>query len=138
MAATTLIDRLIEAFQVLPGVGPKSAQRMVLNLLQKNRSGGRHLAELLTETIDRVGECEACRNLSENRLCPLCEDLRRDDRIMCIVESPADILALEHAGGFRGGTSCCTGICRRSTASDRRNWSFTGSSGGCASSRPRS
>jgi recombination protein RecR len=102
MPGTTLIDRLIEAFQVLPGVGPKSAQRMVLYLLQRNRSGGRHLAEVLTETLERVGECESCRNLSETPRCPLCEDPRRDDRLLCVVESPADILALEHAGGYRG------------------------------------
>jgi recombination protein RecR len=102
MPASTLIDRLIEAFQVLPGVGPKSAQRMVLYLLQKNRSGGRHLAVVLADALERVGECESCRNLSETPRCPLCEDARRDDRVLCVVESPADILALEHAGGFRG------------------------------------
>jgi recombination protein RecR len=102
MPASTLIDRLIEAFQVLPGVGPKSAQRMVLYLLQKNRGGGRHLAEVLADALERVGECESCRNLSETPRCPLCEDARRDDRVLCVVESPADILALEHAGGFRG------------------------------------
>jgi recombination protein RecR len=102
MTGSSLIARLIEAFQVLPGVGPKSAQRMVLYLLQKNRSGGRHLADLLGETIERVGECESCRNLSETPRCPLCEDPRRDDRLLCVVETPADILALEHAGGYRG------------------------------------
>lgn len=102
MSGPTLIDRLIEAFQVLPGVGPKSAQRMVLYLLQRNRAGGRHLAEILAATLERVGECESCRNLSETPRCPLCEDPRRDDRLLCVVESPADILALEHAGGYRG------------------------------------
>jgi recombination protein RecR len=102
MPANTLIERLIEAFQVLPGVGPKSAQRMVLHLLQRNRGGGRHLAEVLALAIERIGECEACRNLSETALCPLCADPRRDDRVLCVVEAPADILALEHAGGFRG------------------------------------
>jgi recombination protein RecR len=102
MTGSSLIARLIEAFQVLPGVGPKSAQRMVLYLLQKNRSGGRHLALLLGETLERVGECESCRNLSETPRCPLCDDPRRDDRLLCVVETPADILALEHAGGYRG------------------------------------
>lgn len=102
MPAGTLIERLIEAFQVLPGVGPKSAQRMVLFLLQKNRGGGRHLAEVLATALERVGECECCRNLSETARCALCEDPRRDDRLLCVVESPADILALEHAGGYRG------------------------------------
>lgn len=102
MARTSLIERLIEAFQVLPGVGPKSAQRMVLFLLQRNRPGGRNLAEVMLEALDRVGECESCRNLTETPRCRLCEDPRRDDRLLCVVESPADILALEHAGGFRG------------------------------------
>jgi recombination protein RecR len=102
MREASLIARLIEAFQVLPGVGPKSAQRMVLFLLQKNRDGARRLAQMLAETVARVGECESCRNLSEHPQCPLCEDPRRDDRLLCVVESPADILALEHAGGYRG------------------------------------
>jgi recombination protein RecR len=99
---TPLIDRLIEAFQVLPGVGPKSAQRMTLYLLQRSRDGGRHLAQTLLEAIDRIGECADCRNLSEQPRCRLCGDVRRDDAVLCVVESPADILAIEHAGGFRG------------------------------------
>jgi recombination protein RecR len=99
---TPLIDRLIEAFQVLPGVGPKSAQRMALYLLQKHRDGGRRLAEVLCDAVDRIGECADCRNLSEQARCRLCEDPRRDDSVLCVVESPADILAIEHAGGYRG------------------------------------
>jgi recombination protein RecR len=102
MAASPLIDRLIEAFQVLPGVGPKGAQRMVLYLLQRNRSGGSHLAAVLAQAIESVGECADCRNLTEDPRCRFCEDPRRDDRLLCVVESPADILAIEHAGGFRG------------------------------------
>jgi recombination protein RecR len=102
MAMSPLIERLIEAFQVLPGVGPKSAQRMVLYLLQRNRSGGRHLAEVLAEAVERVGECRTCRNLSEEPQCRLCADPRRDDSLLCVVESAADILAIEHAGGYRG------------------------------------
>jgi recombination protein RecR len=102
MALSPLIDRLIEAFQVLPGVGPKGAQRMVLYLLQRNRAGGRHLAEVLAEAVEVVGECADCRNLTEGSRCRFCEDTRRDDAVLCVVESPADILALEQAGGFRG------------------------------------
>ncbi len=102
MAASPLIERLVEAFQVLPGVGPKGAQRMVLYLLQRNRAGGRHLAEVLGEAVDRVGECEDCRNLSEQPKCRICEDPRRDDELLCVVESAADILAIEQAGGYRG------------------------------------
>ena len=102
MALSPLIDRLIEAFQVLPGVGPKGAQRMVLNVLQHNRSGGQMLAEVLADAVARVGECEGCRNLCEEPRCRFCTDPRRDDALLCVVESPADILAIERAGGFRG------------------------------------
>ena len=102
MARSPLIERLVEAFQVLPGVGPKGAQRMALYLLQRNREGGRHLAAVLAEAIERVGECTDCRNLSETPRCRYCEDPRREDALLCVVESPADILALEHAGGYRG------------------------------------
>ena len=102
MSSQALIDRLIEAFQVLPGVGPKGAQRMVLYLLQKNRAGGRHLAEVLADAVERVGECETCRNLSEEPQCRLCADPQRDDSVLCVVESPADVLAIEQAGGYRG------------------------------------
>lgn len=102
MAMSPLVERLIEAFQVLPGVGPKGAQRMVLYLLQRNREGGRHLAEALAAAVERVGQCETCRNLSETQQCPLCTDVRRDDSLLCVVESAADILAIEQAGGFRG------------------------------------
>ena len=102
MSTSPLIDRLIEAFQVLPGVGPKGAQRMVLYLLQRNRAGGRHLAGVLAEAVERVGECQTCRNLSEEPQCRLCADPRRDDSLLCVVESAADVLAIEHAGGYRG------------------------------------
>ena len=102
MSNGSLIEGLIEAFQVLPGVGPKGAQRMVLYLLQRNRTGGRHLADVLAEALRRVGQCETCRNLSEAPQCALCRDPRRDDSLLCVVESAADVLALEHAGGYRG------------------------------------
>ena len=102
MTVSPLIDRLIEAFQVLPGVGPKGAQRMVLFLLQRNRAGGRLLAEVLAEAVERVGECRDCRNLCEEPQCSICADPRRDDAVLCVVESPADILAIERAGGYRG------------------------------------
>ena len=87
---------------MLPGVGPKSAQRMALHVLQRNRDGGAQLAELLHSAVQQVVQCEACRTLTENRLCRLCDDDRREDITLCVVESPADILAIEQAGGFRG------------------------------------
>lgn len=102
MGLSPLIDRLIEAFQILPGVGPKGAQRMVLHLLQHNRSGGGALAEVLAAAMQGVGHCERCRTFTEHELCRFCEDLRRDDTQLCVIESPADILAIEQAGGFRG------------------------------------
>ena len=102
MGVSPLIDSLIEAFQILPGVGPRSAQRMVLHLLQRNREGGARLAELLAEAMQRVGQCQYCRNVSEEPVCRYCLDAKRDDSVLCVLESPADILAIEQAGGFRG------------------------------------
>jgi len=102
MGISPLIDRLIESFQVLPGVGPKGAQRMALHLLQHNRDGGKHLATVLAEAMAGVDHCERCRNLSEETVCRYCRDERRDDTSLCVIESPADILAIEQAGGFRG------------------------------------
>ncbi len=102
MGISPLIDSLVEAFQVLPGVGPKGAQRMVLHLLQHNRSGGDRLAATLKRAIAEVGQCRDCRTLCETELCQLCSDKRRSDEQLCVVESPADILAIDQAGGFRG------------------------------------
>jgi len=98
----SLIDDLVAAFQVLPGVGPKSAQRMALHLLQRNRRGGTHLGQILETAMDEVRQCTLCRNLTEGEICRLCSDDRRDNGLLCVVESPADVLAIEQAGGFRG------------------------------------
>ncbi len=102
MGISPLIDRLISAFQVLPGVGPKGAQRMALYLLERNREGAVGLADALTQAVAEVGHCHLCRNLSEADCCRLCSDERREDGIVCVVESPADIIAIEQAGGFKG------------------------------------
>ena len=96
------IDSLIEALQVLPGVGPKSAQRMTLHLLQRHRQAGVVLAESLQRAMQNVRECETCRNFTEQSQCGICRDQQRDGSIICVVESPADVLALEQAGGFKG------------------------------------
>lgn len=96
------IDDLIEALQVLPGVGPKSAQRMTIHLLQHNRAGGVDLASRLDRAMKDVRECERCRNFTERTVCRICENLNRDPSTLCVVESPADVLALELAGGFNG------------------------------------
>ena len=98
----SLIDDLVSALQVLPGVGPKSAQRMALHLLQRNRQGGAHLGQIFETAMDEVRQCSLCRNLTEGEICRLCSDERRDNAILCVVESPADVLAIEQAGGFRG------------------------------------
>ncbi len=102
MHISPLIDRLIEAFQVLPGVGPKTAQRMALSVLRQHRSRARQLADTLIEAIDTVGYCRRCRTFSELELCGICGDERRDQKTLCVVESAADIFAIEHAGGYRG------------------------------------
>jgi recombination protein RecR len=96
------IDNLIEAFQILPGVGPKSAQRMALHLLLRERDAGRVLSEALQIAMRDVRQCALCRNLTEHETCHLCRDERRDACLLCVVESPADILAIEQAGGYRG------------------------------------
>lgn len=99
---TPLIDELIEAFRCLPGVGQKSAQRMAFHLLERDRDGGKKMAEVLARAMDQVGHCESCRTLSETPLCRICSSPNRQDSLMCVVESPADVLAIEQTGGFRG------------------------------------
>jgi len=96
------IDRLMNAFQVLPGVGSKSAQRMTLYLLQAARDGGLQLANALERAMHDVKECETCRNFTEAPVCRMCLDPTRDKSMLCVVESPADVLAFETAGGFSG------------------------------------
>ena len=97
-----LIAGLIEALRCLPGVGPKSAQRMAFHLLERERDGGRRLIEALTEALEKVGHCDTCRTLSENATCAICADPRRDDSQLCVLETPADVLSIEQAAGFRG------------------------------------
>ena len=102
MNSSPLIDQLIEAFRCLPGVGPKSAQRMTLHLLERNRSGGKKLSESLTVAINEVGNCIHCRTLTEEDTCRICASKSRNHTICCVVESPADIFAIEQSGSFRG------------------------------------
>ncbi len=102
MSGSRLIGRLIEALRCLPGVGPKSAQRMAFHLLEHNRDGGRQLAEALTLAMDRVGNCRECRTLSEEAVCALCASERRDRSLLCVVETPADVQALEQSTGYQG------------------------------------
>lgn len=102
MNSSPLIDQLIEAFRCLPGVGPKSAQRMTLHLLERNRTGGQKLCQSLTQALDKVGNCSSCRTLTEESICRICASASRNQKICCVVESPADVFAIEHSGTFRG------------------------------------
>ena len=102
MSFSPIINNLIVALRCLPGVGQKTAQRMVFHLLERDRSGGQHLALALQEAIAKVGRCSVCRTLSEDLICGLCSHLGRDRSLLCVVETPADVLALEQAGGYRG------------------------------------
>ncbi len=102
MSFSPLIRQLIDALRGLPGVGPKTAQRMALNLLERDRDVARHLAQVLESAMDGVGYCQQCRTLSETDICNICSDPRRDDSVICILQSPADVWAVEQAGGFRG------------------------------------
>ncbi|MGY6565607.1 MAG: recombination mediator RecR [Halomonadaceae bacterium] len=102
MSFSPLVERLMESLRVLPGVGPKTAQRMAMHLLERDRDGGRRLAGVLEQAIEQVGYCRRCRTLTEEDICGLCTSSRRDDALLCVVESPADQLAIEEAGGYRG------------------------------------
>ncbi|MCZ6830998.1 MAG: recombination mediator RecR [Gammaproteobacteria bacterium] len=102
MSFSPLIDTLVEALRCLPGVGPKSAQRMALHLLERDREGGQTLAEALKAAMAGVGHCRRCRNFSEQEHCAICTDTRRDESLICVVESPADVVAVEQSGSYRG------------------------------------
>lgn len=97
-----LLEQLLDALRVLPGVGPRSAQRMALHLMERDRDGARHLAEVLARAADQLKRCRLCRNLTENDVCRYCASTSREDATLCVVESPADVLAIEQATGFRG------------------------------------
>ena len=102
MKFSPALETLIDSLRCLPGVGPKSAQRMALHLLERNRSGAAFLADALRDAVDRIGRCQRCRNLTELALCEICSDPRRDRQTLCVVETPGDVLAVEQAGGYRG------------------------------------
>ena len=97
-----LIENLIQALRCLPGVGPKSAQRMAMHLLERDREAAAQLAERLTLAIEKVGHCSKCRTMTEAETCALCDNPNRDLSVLCVVETPADVLAIEQAGNFHG------------------------------------
>ena len=97
-----LLQQLIEALCCLPGVGPKTAQRMAYHVLERDRQGGRRLAHLLQRSVEEMGHCRRCRTLTEQEICDLCANERRSDAQLCVVESPADVAAIDQATGYQG------------------------------------
>ena len=97
-----LVTELIDALTILPGIGKKTAQRMALFLLDKNKDGASILAKTLNIALENVQRCSSCRMLTSNDLCSICSDSSRDDKSMCVVENPSDVLAIESTGGYRG------------------------------------
>ncbi|WP_019627079.1 recombination mediator RecR [Thioalkalivibrio sp. ALJT] len=96
------LDELVQALRCLPGVGAKSARRMALHLLERDREGARRLARAMDEAVARIGHCSVCRTLTSAEICSRCADPERDPRVICVVESPGDVLAIEAATDFGG------------------------------------
>lgn len=96
------LERLIEALRVLPGVGPRSAQRMAYHLLQRERAGAEQLARALDEVLARVRHCAMCNNYTEEEVCALCRSPRRDRTTLCVVETPADLAMVEQTAAYSG------------------------------------
>jgi recombination protein RecR len=102
MSSSPLLNELIEALRCLPGVGAKTAQRMAFHVLERDRPGAKRLAEKLEAAMERIGNCTRCRTFSETPVCAVCANTSRDAQSLCIVETPADQVAIEQATGFRG------------------------------------
>ncbi|HYK24857.1 MAG TPA: recombination mediator RecR [Steroidobacteraceae bacterium] len=102
MKLSTRLSGLIDALRALPGVGPKTAQRMAFHLLQEDRPGAQSLADALGAALASVRRCERCRMLTEGELCSICSSPQRDATLLCVVESAADVLAIEQSGSYRG------------------------------------
>ncbi len=102
MAYTPLLQQLMDSLRCLPGVGPKSAQRMAFHLLERNREGAMALAGALEAAVNGIRHCERCRMLTDKPLCEICASTRRDASVLCVVETPVDVYAIESATGFRG------------------------------------
>jgi len=101
MSTSPRLAALIDALRCMPGIGKKSAQRIAYHLLQRNREGAKKLADALNEAVEHIGHCRRCRNFSETPLCDYCSSERRDKSLLCVVESPADVYAVDEAG-FKG------------------------------------
>jgi len=102
MSFSPVLDALIEALRCLPGVGPKSAQRMSFHLLERRREQAKQLAQCIEHAMEVIKHCERCNTFSENTLCRICSNPKREISLLCIVESPADLLAIEQTSAYRG------------------------------------
>jgi recombination protein RecR len=102
MSSSPLLGELIEALRCLPGVGSKSAQRMAFHLLERERERGMKLASILQQAMQKIGHCSRCRNFSEAEVCAICTSASRDRQVLCVVESPTELAAIEQATGYRG------------------------------------
>lgn len=102
MSDSNLLNQLIESLRRLPGIGPKSAQRMAFHLLERDRDAGRQLARVMAAAMERIGRCERCRTLTEHPRCQICANARRNVNLLCIVEQPSDIVAIEQATDYDG------------------------------------
>lgn len=102
MIFSPLLQQLIEALRCLPGVGPKTAQRMAFQLLEKDREKGKYLAAIMQQALQAIGHCQQCRTFCESDHCKLCESNTRDQSLLCIVENPTDVAAIEQMGNYRG------------------------------------
>jgi len=102
MGERNVLEALKQALRRLPGVGPKSAQRMALHLLERDREGARAIAQALNSAVDRIGHCQRCNNLCEGELCDICSSSRRDRGLLCVVETPSDLVSLEQSGVYNG------------------------------------
>ncbi len=110
MSVSPLLTSLEKALRCLPGVGPRSASRMALHLLERDRERGLHLAEVLAQALEMIEHCEICSNLTEIQPCRICQDSSRDQSLLCVVSSPSDILAIEQSGLFKGHYHCLSGL----------------------------
>lgn len=102
MSETSLLQQLIEALKCLPGVGEKTAQRMTYHLLERERQGALRLAEALLEAVEKIGHCKQCRTLTEREICLICANPRRNREQLCVVENPADVIAIENSTDYSG------------------------------------
>lgn len=102
MSYSALLTQLIDGLRCMPGIGQKSAQRIAFHLLERDRDGASNLSLALAQAVEKIGHCKRCRMFTEHELCSICAASGRDEKQLCVVESPADVMALEDATGFRG------------------------------------